>query len=346
MNPRGPRDAAPSTPPRRVRPARALILGVWLLAAANVGAQDAPMREPETVRLLTVGNSFSQNATRYLADVVRAQGDALVHHSAAIPGGTLEQHCEKADVHAAKPKDPRGFYLGSRRSLVQELHDEPWDFITVQQASLRSHDVATYRPFAARLVEILRREAPSARVVLHESWAYRIDDPRFDPAAEHAPGEPADQAAMHRGLADAYRAIAHELGAPLIPVGDAFHLADADPTWGYKPDASFDLATAAHPALPDQTHSLHMGRRWSKRADGTYGLVMDGHHANVAGQYLGALVFYESLYASSVLGCTFRPNGINAEYARFLQKTAHEAVKALRGTEFEVKPKARVAASR
>jgi hypothetical protein len=322
------------------------MLGAWLLASATADAQEASVGEPETVRLLTVGNSFSQNATRYLADVVRAQGDALVHHSAAIPGGTLEQHCQKADFHAADPADPRGVYVASRRSLVQELRDEPWDFITVQQASLRSHDVATYRPFAARLVEILRREAPSARVVVHETWAYRVDDPRFDPSTEHAPGEPADQAAMYRGLAEAYRTIARELDAPLIPVGDAFHLADADPKWGYKPDPAFDLAKAAHPALPDQTHSLHAGRRWSKRADGTYGLVMDGHHANVAGQYLGALVFYESLYAKSVVGCPFRPNGINAEYARFLQQTAHEAVKALRGTEFEVKPKVRAAASR
>ncbi|AMV40319.1 DUF4886 domain-containing protein [Planctomyces sp. SH-PL62] len=336
-------------PSWRGRSAVALMLGVWIASAAATAppawGQAVPDREAATVRLLTVGNSFSRDATRFLGDVVAAQGDALVHHSAAIPGGTLAQHCEKQAIHAENPEDPRGLYDRTGRSLAQELRDGPWDFITVQQASIRSHDVSTYRPFAERLVGILRRGAPGARVVVHETWAYRIDDPRFDPAVQSAPGQPTDQEAMYGGLAGAYRTIARELEAPLIPVGDAFHLADADPAWGYKPDPAFDLAGAAYPVLPNQKHSLHVGRKWSKDEDGTYRMVMDGHHANVAGQYLGALVFYESLYGRSAVGCRFRPNGINAEYARFLQETAHKAVEALKGTEFEVKSKIAAPAS-
>jgi hypothetical protein len=53
---------------------------------------------------------------------------------------------------------------------------------------------------------------------------------------------------------------------------------------------------------------------------------MDGHHANSAGEYLGGLVFYEFLYGTSAVGNRFRPEGIDAEYARFLQETAHRAV--------------------
>jgi len=314
-----------------------------LLATATVArGQAVPPPSPQTVRLLTVGNSFSQNATRYLEDVVKAQGDALIHHPAPISGGTLQQHCEKAAAHAENPDDPQGLYAGSKLSLVQELAAEPWDYITIQQASLRSHDVETYRPFAERLVEILKQGAPEARILVHETWAYRVDDPRFDgrfePTFEPRPGDPADQEAMYQGLSSAYRTIARELNASLIPVGDAFHLADADPEYGYKSDREFDFDAAVHPALPDQTHSLHMGWKWTKKADESYQMTVDGRHANVAGQYLGALVFYESLYGKSCVGCSFRPNGINAEYARFLQETAHKAVAALRGTEFEVKP--------
>ena len=49
---------------------------------------------------------------------------------------------------------------------------------------------------------------------------------------------------------------------------------------------------------------------------------IDGHHANVAGEYLGACVFYEFLYGDSVVGNPFVPKGLDANFARFLQETA------------------------
>ena len=52
---------------------------------------------------------------------------------------------------------------------------------------------------------------------------------------------------------------------------------------------------------------------------------MDGHHASPAGEYLGGLVFYEFLYGTSAVGNKFRPEGVDADYARFLQETAHKA---------------------
>jgi hypothetical protein len=53
---------------------------------------------------------------------------------------------------------------------------------------------------------------------------------------------------------------------------------------------------------------------------------MDGRHANAAGEYLGGLVFYEFLFGKSAVGCKFRPEFMDADYARFLQETAHKAV--------------------
>src|SRR5262249_27624094 len=146
---------------------------------------------------------------------------------------------------------------------------EPWDVITIQQASILSHDLSTYRPYARQLRDVIKRYAPQAEVLVHQTWAYRRDDPRF---AARAPrpgdGQPTDQQAMYRGLTHAYETIAAELGARPIPVGDAFHRADTDPLWGYEPDTKFDFKTAQRPALPDQTHSLHVGWQWAKQEDG------------------------------------------------------------------------------
>jgi hypothetical protein len=294
----------------------ALVLSPLLAAA-----QDRP--QAKTVRLLTVGNSFSQNATKYLDQIVEADGNTLIHHRCVIGGSGPDQHLAKAAIHEKDPDDKAGLY-GTGKSLKLELLAEKWDIITIQQASIRSHDAANYRPAARELYDYIRKYAPESEVVLHETWAYRMDDPRFTMPSDK-PGEPGTQKEMYDGLSAAYRTIGEELGVRLIPVGDAIYAADTDPVWGYRPDVNFDPETAQPPALPDQTHSLHVGWRWVDDA-GNKALRMDGHHANTPGEYLGGLVFYESLYGTSAVGITFHPDGMDADYAHFLQETAHKAV--------------------
>lgn len=302
-----------------------LALQTVLLLAAGVSAADvAPATTGKTVRLLTVGNSFSQNATRHLKDLATAGGHTLIHRPIVVGGASLQLHAEKAQKHEEDANDKAGLYADGR-SLEQALAEQPWDFVTIQQASLKSHDLGTYRPYAGQLRDYIKKHAPSAELLVHQTWAYRCDDPRFA-AKTSKPGEPATQEAMYQGLTRAYRTIAKELGARLIPVGDAFYRADNDPQWGYRPDKNFDFRNAQPPALPDQTHSLHVGWRWARQQDGQTKLSMDGHHANTAGEYLGACVFYEVLFGQSVVGNAFVPPGLDPAYARFLQQTAHEAV--------------------
>lgn len=295
-------------------------LSIAILSPRGVGAGEGK----QTVRLLNVGNSFSQNATRHLNELAKASGRVLVHGQAVIGGSTMAQHLEKAELHEKDPQDKAGLY-NTQKSLKQYLLAEPWDVITIQQASIRSHDVATYRPSAKQLYDYIKKYAPQSEVVIHQTWAYRVDDPRFA-VAEPKPGEPATQEEMYRGLTSAYVTIAAELKIRRFPVGDAFHLADTDPKWGFRADKAFDFKTAKCPALPDQMHSLHVGWRWVKQTDDSFKLTMDGHHANVAGEYLGGCVFYEMLFETSPVGNSFVPASIDRDYARYLQETAHRAV--------------------
>ena len=278
----------------------------------------------KTVRLLTVGNSFSANATRHLDALVKAAGHTLIHQPIVVGGASLELHATKALAHEKDPQSTNGLY-SNKQSLKQMLAAQPWDFVTIQQASFKSHDLATYRPFAQQLHDFIRQHAPQAAVLVHQTWAYRVDDPRFAVAAPKA-GEPATQADMYRMLTSAYTAIAAELGARRIPVGDAFYFADTDAKWGYQPDAKYDFKNKEQTALPDQKYSLHVGWRMAKGKDGKTALGMDGHHANMAGEYLGACVWYEVLFGESVVGNTFITPGLDKTYARFIQETAHKAV--------------------
>ncbi len=313
--------------PMKIRYFFLALTAIVLLAAGAPAADVAPAKAAKTVRLLTVGNSFSQNATRFLPDLAAAGGHRLIHRPIVVGGASLQLHAEKALKHDDDANDSAGRY-SSGHSLKQELAADRWDFVTIQQASLKSHDVNTYRPYARQLSDYIRKHAPSAALLMHETWAYRRDDPRF--ARSPAAGEPASQEAMYQGLAGAYRTIAAELGARLIPVGDAFHQADTDPEWGYRPDTKFDFQSAQPPALPDQTHSLHTGWRWAKQKDGKIVLGMDGHHANAAGEYLQGPRLLRSAVRRSVVGNSFVPPGVDAAYARFLQETAHQAVERAR----------------
>ncbi len=304
---------------RRFLPLAILAIGLPVLVPAT------GLAEGRVVRLLTIGNSFSRNATKHLGELAEAGGHELVHRPIIVGGASLELHATKAQAHEQDAADPAGLYADGR-SLRDELLDGEWDFVTIQQASIKSHDLATYRPFANWLADYVARHAPSAKLLVHQTWPYRIDDPRFA-KTDAQPGEPRSDEEMHRGLAHAYRTIAAELGAGILPVGDAFFLAASDERWGFRPDPSFDPKSAEHPSLPDQRHSLHVGWRWTKGKDGgPPRLSMDGHHANLAGEYLGACVWYEVLFGESVVGNTHVPAGLAIDHARFLRETAHRAV--------------------
>ncbi|HEY3319656.1 MAG TPA: DUF4886 domain-containing protein [Planctomycetota bacterium] len=295
---------------------------VALAISSIVNCAAGEQRASKTVRLLTVGNSFSQNATRNLAAIAEAAGDKLVHRQAPIGGGSMAQHWDKVLRYEKDPQDKQATY--GAKSLKQMLEAEEFDFVTIQQYSFISHDVSTYRPYARNLFDFIKKLQPKAEVLVHQTWAYRRDDPRFAKKSGK-PDQPDSQQAMYELLTKAYETIAAELGTRIIPVGDAFFLADNDPVLGFKPDETFEKAKAEYPALPKDQHSLHAGYKWSSK-DGTHTLGFDGHHANVAGEYLGGCVFYEVLFGESVVGNRFHPKDIDPDYARFLQETAHKAV--------------------
>ena len=292
-----------------------------LSAALLLLSLSALAGEPKTVRLLTIGNSFSANATKYLKDLAKAGQHTLIHNSLVIGGSSFQVHADKT-----KAEGKARLYTNGK-DLVSNLTADKWDYVTIQQASIKSHDFGTYQPHAGFLRDLIVTHAPQAKLLIHQTWAYRVDDPRFAVKVPK-PGEPKTQQEMYHGLTAAYDKLAAEFGAKIIPVGDAMFNADTDAKWGFKPDPKpFDPKTAKQPDLPIQTHSLHVGWAWKKSKDGKKTVLsMDGHHANLAGEYLGACVWYEVLFGESPVGLSFIPKGLEAEHAAFLQKTAHQAV--------------------
>jgi hypothetical protein len=296
---------------------RRLLLTLAAYSLLISGPTTAASAEPKAVKLLTIGNSFSADAMTYLEELADAGGQKLVLRQVVLGGASFTRHLDMAKAHE---KNPAAGLYANKRSLKEQLLMDKWDLITIQQRSIDSHDVATYRPAAAELVAYVRKYAPHAEIVLHETWAYRADDPRF--SAKPKADEPRTQRAMYNGLKNAYETIGQELNLRLVPVGDAFIAADEDPKWGYTPAGKPKID---FPTPPDQPYSLHVGWKWTK-SGGKDVLAMDGHHASMAGRYLAGCVFYEFLFGASPVGLNYVPPTLDAEYARFLQETAHCAI--------------------
>ena len=291
----------------------AIGLAVALATCGLMSASFAAESAPKHIRLLAIGNSFSQNATHYLPGIVKAAGDKLTFRTISIGGCPLERHWKNADA----------FQHGSTDAVARAwtaLVAEPWDFITIQQYSMYSYRLETYRPYAKNLHDYIRQQCPKSEVLIHETWAYREDDPLFK--KRFAQDMWFSQQDMYWGLRKAYETTAGELGCRIIPVGDAFENARRDAAWkGVFPDPQFDPKNAKPPALPNQAHSLNRGYSWSGKT-----LKFDGHHANTAGEYLGAAVWFEFLFGRSVVDNSYVPPDLKAADVAVLQRIAHQTV--------------------
>ena len=168
------------------------------------------------MRILAVGNSFSQDATTFLHQTAANQGVDLTVVNLYIGGCSLETHWKNMESNArAYEYQLNGTPDGRVVSLGDTLRDGEWDAIVTQQASHDSGWLDTYEPFLSQLVDEFHRAAPGARLLLHETWAYEIDSRH-----EAFPRYHRDQQEMFDRLHSNYHAMARKHRLELIPCGD------------------------------------------------------------------------------------------------------------------------------
>lgn len=296
-----------------------LILLVFYPFGSEASLPDVGAAKSDTLRLFLIGNSFSRNAARFLPQLAEEGQHPLVIGRAEIGGCSLQKHWELAEAAEKNPDDPKGKpYNG--KSLRMLLSEGKWDVVTIQQNSMNSGYVESYLPYARKLHDFIQSIQPQARVVFHQTWAYRSDSKDFTLIESGLNARNAKE--MWKKLHKAYYSVASAIGMEVIPVGDAFRKASKGEK-AYRADRNFDFSNPVYPALPDQTYSLHTGYYWTENEK----LNFDSHHANEAGCYLGGLVWYTFLFEDSPVKLTFTPEGVPAEFASHLRKIASKVVK-------------------
>lgn len=225
------------------------------------------------MRILSIGNSFSQDAHTWLSGIAAADGVELTCVNLMIGGCSLARHAG----NLLSEEKPYGYEVNGKKqgqvSLMEGIARGPWDVVTLQQYSLHSGMPETYQPYVDILYDYVRRQVPDARVFIHETWAYEHGD------GAYTREEPvyADQQDMYTRLHAAYTQAAQRYGVGLIPVGTAVQ--------------------RARETLPAFDH----------RAGGR-SLNRDGHHlSHYYGRYLAAAVWYATLTGRPVTGNPYLP---------------------------------------
>lgn len=170
------------------------------------------------MKILSIGNSFSQDAHRYLSRLAKAEGVEIETTNLYIGGCTLERHhANMQSGEAAYTLDLDGESTVNKSSLAEALAVGDWDVITLQQASHKSGLIDSYFPYLRELAAYVREACPRARLLLHETWAYeegseRLRELGIFPTAKD----------MYKAASAAYAKAAEEIAADgIIPSGTA-----------------------------------------------------------------------------------------------------------------------------
>ena len=106
------------------------------------------------IRILSIGNSFSTDATRYLWEIASAMGCEVETVNLYIGGCSLYTHVKHLRSGArAYSYERNGCHMAEEASIPETLKAGPWDFVTLQQASHYSGLPQTYHPFLEELAE-------------------------------------------------------------------------------------------------------------------------------------------------------------------------------------------------
>ena len=171
------------------------------------------------MKLLCIGNSFSQDACAYMDKIAAVGNFDLTTVNLFIGGCSLERHATNIGVF---DKDHRYTkYVNSVSmgyiSLEEALTEDTYDIVSVQQASPHSGVWETYQPYIEEVVDYVRKHQPGAKIAIHETWAYEADL-RLNFLKEKYEGS---RHVMHERLSECYRRAEKLIGADLfIPSGD------------------------------------------------------------------------------------------------------------------------------
>lgn len=282
-----------------------LTLGV-IIAITLTSPAVAQTKDDGVLRILAIGNSFSDDGTEYMPALLENLDVENVEVARLYVGGcTLESHMKFYDNNEAAYKFYRSKAGENKWSESEEkvtmqyaLALGEWDIITMQQASGYSGQYDSYTPHLGRLIDVVKQAQPNAKLVWHMTWSYSSDSDH-----KHFHYYDSNQAKMDNAILNCLHTLLDEFDEieTIIPSGTVVKSLRGSAINNYPKDLTRD--------------GFHMGHG--------------------AGRYALACTWYETLVkpytGKSMMGNTLRVCGglvsVSDVVALYCQQAAKQAAK-------------------
>jgi hypothetical protein len=251
------------------------------------------------IKILAIGNSFSQDATTYLYDIAKADNLEIKVVNLYIGGCSLKTHWSNIESDAANyDYELNGHNTGRKISIKEALQEEAWDYVTLQQVSSESGLLDTFYPYITKVSDYVKEFVPQAKQLIHQTWAYEID-------SDHSAfvNYDCDQMKMYDALTNAYQKAAEELSLSIIPCGTVIQTLRKAPLFDY--------------------------------ANGGNSLCRDGFHMSLDyGRYATGATWYEFILKKDILNNSFVPPAVDGKHVgseeiKLIKDTIHEVISKL-----------------
>ena len=235
-----------------------------------------------SIKLLAIGNSFSQDAiNNHLYEVLESAGyEEIVLGNMYIGGCSLDTHWANMKNGSAdytyyyRSSETNGWRTTYNQTLATAMAEEEWDYITIQQVSGSSGKIGDYGNLDNALNWINDNKSnPNAKILWHMTWAYN-DTNNNSGFANYGN----DQMTMYRMILDTVNAkvAEHELVDGIIPSGTSIQ----------------NMRTSTKVAASSLCES-------------------DGYHLSAKiGDYIAALTWYAYLSGDDVSYLAYQPNEV------------------------------------
>lgn len=249
------------------------------------------------MKLLAIGNSFSQDATAYLYSIAEAAGKDIKVVNLYIGGCSLETHWKNIMNDAALyDYELNGLNTGRKISIKEALMEEEWDYVTLQQVSGDSGILESFYPYILNVSDYVKELAPAAEQLLHQTWAYEIDSSHSDFIKYDK-----DQNKMYKAIKEAYQTLAGRLSFRVIPSGNVIQELRTNPVFDY--------------------------------GNGGISLCRDGFHMHlIYGRYALGATWFEFIFQDSILENNYLPTALEGQEVdiikiNLIKEIVHEFLK-------------------
>ena len=174
------------------------------------------------MKILSIGNSFSDDAQRYLREIAMLEGVEIETLNLCIGGCSLERH---ADNIKTGKREYLFHYNGDMNcedliTIEEGISMREWDIVTLQQVSVQSFEEESFYPYIHEIAAYVRSKLPKAKIYIHQTWAYEHGCPR---SFEVTDGKGAEF--MLDGIRNSYGRAKREIDAEaIIPSGELMEL--------------------------------------------------------------------------------------------------------------------------